>query len=295
MRALWFVGLAACSFHGHAASPDAVGDARADAAVIDGVRMIDGGAQDTDGDGIADGSDNCPTVVNPDQHDHVGDGRGDACDLCPHIAETTDTDTDGDGIGDACDPRPTMGGDVRKLFLGFYAPSETQGWLGNTVWTVANGKLTGGSTNGALAYTYPNVTYQHAFVQTSVHLNALGNATASQAPGAILYNGDAGGTAHYYACEAALGQSNGETVNATAVYTGTSTVATQPWTGTIAVGDDLMYTDVVGAGMHTCTVTQGAHTVTVMQTAGATNGVVSPSATYANVSYDYLWIVEVGT
>jgi len=294
MRAVWFVGLAACSFQGHAAPPDTTPlDARADAKDID-ARIIDGGAQDTDSDGIPDATDNCPMVANPDQHDHDGDGRGDPCDLCPHIAEATDTDTDGDGVGDACDPRPTMGGDTRKLFLGFYDPSETQGWLGNTVWTVANGKLTGGSTTGALSYTYPNVIYQHAFVQTSVHINMLGNATGSQSPGAIVYNGDAGGTAHYYACEAALGQSNAKTVNGTAVYPGTSDVATQPWTGTLAAGDDLMYTDVVGGGMHACTVTQGAKTVPVTQAAGATSGVVSPSATYANVSYDYLWIVEVG-
>jgi len=255
----------------------------------------DAGAQDSDGDGIADGSDNCPTVANPAQHDHDGDGRGDPCDLCPHIAESTDTDTDGDGVGDACDPRPALAGDVRKAFYGFYDASETQGWLGNTVWTVANGTLTGGTTTGALSYTYPNVTYQHAFVQTSVHLNQLGMANGSQSPGAIVYNGDAGGTAHYYACEAALGQANAKTVNGTAVYPGSSMVGTQPWTGTLAAGTDLMYTDTVANSVHTCTVSQGTTTVTVTQTAGATSGVVSPSATYANVSYDYLWIVEVGT
>jgi hypothetical protein len=35
---------------------------------------------DTDGDGIADGSDNCPTVANADQADADNDGLGDACD-----------------------------------------------------------------------------------------------------------------------------------------------------------------------------------------------------------------------
>ena len=38
---------------------------------------------DTDGDGIPDSIDNCPTVANPDQRDTDGDGIGDACDPTP--------------------------------------------------------------------------------------------------------------------------------------------------------------------------------------------------------------------
>ncbi len=38
------------------------------------------GSNDTDGDGISDGQDNCPTEPNPDQIDTDGDGLGDACD-----------------------------------------------------------------------------------------------------------------------------------------------------------------------------------------------------------------------
>lgn len=51
---------------------------------------------DTDGDGIADDSDNCPLVPNPDQHDTDGDGQGDAC----------DSDDDQDGLPDEVDPCP---------------------------------------------------------------------------------------------------------------------------------------------------------------------------------------------
>jgi len=72
---------------------------------------------DEDVDGVPDGTDNCPTVVNPDQADNDHDGLGDLCDPdddndtvldgadnCPFIANTSQADNDHDGIGDACDP-----------------------------------------------------------------------------------------------------------------------------------------------------------------------------------------------
>lgn len=39
--------------------------------------------EDTDADGIVDGSDNCPVVANPDQSDLDADGIGDLCDPDP--------------------------------------------------------------------------------------------------------------------------------------------------------------------------------------------------------------------
>jgi cytosine/adenosine deaminase-related metal-dependent hydrolase len=39
-------------------------------------------ANDLDGDGVPNGSDNCPNVANPQQADADGDGKGDACDAC---------------------------------------------------------------------------------------------------------------------------------------------------------------------------------------------------------------------
>lgn len=73
------------------------------------------GRADTDGDGIVDGEDNCPHIVNADQIDANANGIGDACedfdadgiinaqDNCPLVANRAQIDTDGDGIGDACD------------------------------------------------------------------------------------------------------------------------------------------------------------------------------------------------
>jgi Tol biopolymer transport system component len=71
---------------------------------------------DSDGDGVPDSVDNCPTVPNPGQEDADGDGVGDACDGCPlDPAKTSpgvcgcgvpDTDTDGDGTPDCIDGCP---------------------------------------------------------------------------------------------------------------------------------------------------------------------------------------------
>ncbi len=66
------------------------------------------GIKDTDGDGIPDSTDNCPTVANPQQQDSDGDGVGDACDNCPSIANSNQADADGDKVGDVCDNCPNV-------------------------------------------------------------------------------------------------------------------------------------------------------------------------------------------
>jgi hypothetical protein len=89
---------------------------------------------DTDGDGVPDAEDNCPTVPNPDQEDTNGDGTGDACsdtdgdgggeepddtdgdgvpdaeDNCPAVPNPNQEDSDGDGTGDACSDTEGGGG-----------------------------------------------------------------------------------------------------------------------------------------------------------------------------------------
>ncbi|HOX42730.1 MAG TPA: thrombospondin type 3 repeat-containing protein [Myxococcota bacterium] len=101
--------------------------------------MALGGQLDSDGDGVGDACDDCPTKINPDQtaEDYVpgtacadedtdvdgrrnpvdtcwnlftlstadsdGDGLGDDCDSCPQVANSTQFDGDDDGVGYACD------------------------------------------------------------------------------------------------------------------------------------------------------------------------------------------------
>ncbi|MCA1664475.1 MAG: thrombospondin type 3 repeat-containing protein, partial [Myxococcales bacterium] len=77
-------------------------------------------ADDSDGDGIANSADNCPTVFNPirpvdngKQADADGDGLGDACDPCPMdgaamtCAVMNADDVDGDGAANSEDNGPT--------------------------------------------------------------------------------------------------------------------------------------------------------------------------------------------
>ncbi len=65
-------------------------------------RSVGGGCIDSDGDGVCDADDNCPSTPNADQADRDGDGVGDVCDNCPDVSNPNQEDSNGDGIGDAC-------------------------------------------------------------------------------------------------------------------------------------------------------------------------------------------------
>jgi hypothetical protein len=91
---------------------------------LDGDGIRDSLDPDRDGDGIANGSDNCPSAFNPPQTDcdtdlagdacdpdtvatdMDGDGVSNACDNCPSLSNGLQVDGDGDGAGDPCDPCP---------------------------------------------------------------------------------------------------------------------------------------------------------------------------------------------
>ncbi len=83
---------------------------------------------DSDGDGVFNGTDNCPNTANPLQEDADHDGLGDVCDPdddndgindpvdnCPLIANPDQADWDGDGEGDLCDTNHGCFNQTQKL------------------------------------------------------------------------------------------------------------------------------------------------------------------------------------
>jgi hypothetical protein len=106
------------------------------------VRVEEGVAIDSDGDGIPDGCDNCPANPNPDQLDADGDGRGDACDPCPDEAGSGD-----DGLG-TC-----TGGDSTppEIAVDVSGTLGSGGWHTSPVtvsWTVTDNESPVTSTTG---------------------------------------------------------------------------------------------------------------------------------------------------
>ena len=62
-----------------------------------------GSPVDSDGDGWADGDDNCPLIANPQQHDSDGDDVGTVCDNCRVLPNPLQEDVNEDGCGDVCE------------------------------------------------------------------------------------------------------------------------------------------------------------------------------------------------
>lgn len=125
--------LGACNFGTSVPAQPGTDAPPPDAYVVD--VGIDGSTTvDTDGDGVVDATDNCPTKPNANQHDEDADMTGDVCDLCPHVAGAT-ADGDNDMIGDICDPHPAASGDIMVRFEPFTGTALPAGW------TLAAGSL----------------------------------------------------------------------------------------------------------------------------------------------------------
>jgi hypothetical protein len=120
---------------------------------------------DTDGDGVADATDNCPVVANADQLDTDADGKGDVCDNCPTIANTSQTDSDNDGRGDACDCAPSDG--TKHTTYPFYVDVDGDGYGTGSLLSVcavnattppSNYSLANGDCNDANSSIHPGAT-----------------------------------------------------------------------------------------------------------------------------------------
>ena len=88
---------------------------------------------DTDGDGVPNSEDNCPSRANPDQSDQDGDNIGDVCDSEPALPnkKAVPMDFDGDGISDIAKHKNTssfsitLSGDGSQISKTFGKPGST--------------------------------------------------------------------------------------------------------------------------------------------------------------------------
>ncbi|MBI3448640.1 MAG: thrombospondin type 3 repeat-containing protein [Acidobacteria bacterium] len=85
---------------------------------------------DADGDGVCDGSDNCPAIDNPGQVDFDADGVGDACDNCVSVYNPTQANSDIQPEGDACDLTVTFPLTTNDVNCAGAPPTIT--WTGET-------------------------------------------------------------------------------------------------------------------------------------------------------------------
>jgi hypothetical protein len=255
---------------------------------------------DSDGDGVLDPSDNCPTMANTNQRDHDADGNGDVCDRCPHLANATDPDGDSDGVGDACDPRPTTGGDSRVFFEGFYDTNAIAGWTetGNGNWFVSNGVLTqsSSSTSFTTHTLQPPGNWPRAAITAGVRVIALGNATGGfDTPHVSVATGIANNQSYW--CSV-VDEGNSDKVYASIFRPNMSPdYPSMPWTGQFTTNSELRITSALIGTTNVATAVQttpSAVSVTAMGNIGSPAGSVQVATRTAAASFDYIFIVSVG-
>jgi hypothetical protein len=252
---------------------------------------------DTDGDTIADTSDNCPSVANTNQRNHDGDPKGDACDRCPHLASTTDPDGDSDGVGDDCDPRPSTGGDAIALFEGFYDTTSINGWTssGAGIWSVGSGVLSQTSTTASTTTNglSPPLTVARAFVMSSATVISLGNGNSDfDAPHVSIAAGVTSNQSYW--CSVV------DDGNSDKVYASVLRPAMAPsfpntaWSGTFTTGSQLQLQLSLLGSSNACTVRQGGTMANIAGTIGSASGAPQLATRTASASFDYLFVVSIG-
>ncbi|HEY5923835.1 MAG TPA: hypothetical protein VIV11_19270 [Kofleriaceae bacterium] len=270
-------------------------DARIDTMMID--TMIDTPmAVDTDGDGVVDGSDNCPADANGNQRNHDMDAKGDVCDRCPHLNDNADPDGDNDGVGNACDPRPNTAGDSIALFEGFYDASSITTWTANGgTWVVANGTLNQSSTAATDVMLVAPLNLTRAAVTTAAHVNGFGTSSAGNLftyPHVSVTAGVASGQGYW--CSVLDDPGGGDKIYASTDWFGVSADYPEaPWPGTFAPGSDVRVTVAQVGSNNLCTVVQGGTSANVSGSMGPTTGAVQVQTRTAAASFDYFFVVSI--
>jgi Thrombospondin type 3 repeat len=279
-----------------------------------GAGESDGGAdapldpdRDTDGDGVLDGADNCPTAGNADQRDHDGDGRGDLCDDCPHLANADQKDGDGDGVGDACDPRPNDAGDRIALFDGFY--DDGAGLPAG--WSVRSGPATAWSRNGGflraaavadmdsrIAVWDGSLGFPNQAIATRVQIDELANSgSANERSIGLVTDVDAGGQ-HQLLCEVFEdGVFEQPSAQITRFQNGAAQmIVQQPISQKLAVGMSLLLRTALGsAGRITCNIGPPPAVPPLSGNAGVPiAGSAGLRIAGLRVSFDYVVIYQLG-
>ena len=253
---------------------------------------IDGSAGDRDGDGVADGSDNCPDKANPDQHDEDGDGLGDVCDPCP--PSTDNNDMDSDGVGDDCDPNPTTTGDAIAVFEGFGNGIPTS-WTKAGAWTAASDSISVSLASGGTATLRRPAVSDHESVIVGVKAtNTFG--TGYRHIGVEDEVGMATGFSVH--CSAMLTGSGDATPNAPFAQLYEYPAGTELGRAafTTAVGDDGVIAETRAGTMFSCdaydfTMSTSAHTSATDTTMGALNPQAGIRVTSAAATYYWFMIV----
>lgn len=241
---------------------------------VDGLSM----GTDSDGDGVVDALDNCPTVANADQGNEDSDQYGDACDPCPPVADDTFADTDHDGIDDQCDPHIGQIDHI-VLFEGFHHGIPA-GWT-NAGWVAAGDSVSfdglafgpgGGGTVALLSTPYTGMTSVTASVGISPTVlppeGTAGVVTTVSYPAALL-------------CALSYKRSGtGTQSNMLMVDTNSNTSATKPW----AINTTSMYTlsQTWNLGLAaSCTVSNGGVSAIAPITLATTNNEGKQVGVYA--------------
>jgi hypothetical protein len=253
---------------------------------------------DTDGDGLLDPVDNCPAAANANQRDHDSDTHGDACDKCPHLPSSADPDGDGDGVGDACDPRPSTGGDAIVLWEGFYDAGSIASWtaVGGT-WSVANGVLTQSGTSQADVQLRAPISVARASVTSFARVTAFGTPTPGNGftyPHVSIASGVANNKSYW--CSVYNDQTLGGRLYATTEVGGIYSYPNVDWPGTFGANSEMQLTLSLLGTNNVCTGRQGASAMTTAQgTIGPPGGFVQVATRTASATFDYLFVVAIGS